>query len=875
MDIDKRIKEMKNFQSIFIDYIDNEDLSEENYQQISMILSSHIIQEDKLELKPYLSLIQKIFHSHRRSPNFFTKMFKVLSLLSNSIKQNYTNYEIFNIFKKDKRILLFLLENNLLTIDAQISNIMNTGKYKLYHYPEYFKILKRSANDDDEMFDKNCHIGENENYICQLIQNDEVEDFISHVAKTDFPMKTYRIEPSIFETNPFLLKRKPTLIEYATFYGSIQIFSYLKMNGVDIESSLWEFAVHSNNAEIIQLIEDNGVAPIDPSYKNCLKEAIKCHHNNIAEYIDNNKINHKENEEKNDQNKCDKPEEEERKNYKYKSHGKSGHMFDDDDYEEEEEEECKVDSDDDDDSVVVCKNFDQINEDFACLMALKYHNYKFFSEFFTTFHHFIYSCRYGHFFIVRHMIQSNESTIDVNKKILIPYHFESINETGNELEINNQEDKQNIDEWTHWDFNLFRYLLRRKQDRKKEIKSKYKEEEIGALHLVVENEDIEILKVLLNHPKININSKLVRYYDVKPNRLAADKEIKTSLHIAIEKRNLNIVKLLLRHPKIDVNYKSIDCYPSDDFAREIIPPILIAVENEDEQIVDLLAKFPSIEINWKYTYEKWWEGGREIYIEKSPLQSAIEKGNFDIFKSIISNENIDLNDISIQFYTKSNLCYLHKKRYAPIHVAIENKRHEILNYLLHDKRIDVNLIESKEYRYFRYKRQKQLKTPLFIAIEMDDVNMVKDLLSRKEIDVEKGLINIGGGSSLSEKCSRYGKYKPTERRKRRYFYHTYNEKDPEQRNAKTRRGKKVVEKKFCLNPLVDRNGYCDNHGNHSYYKQAQLDKKFMCGEGEEDVNDNYDVKYKIFDIISPIEIAEKVGNDEIIDIMNDESEKLD
>ena len=49
----------------------------------------------------------------------------------------------------------------------------------------------------------------------------------------------------------------------------------------------------------------------------------------------------------------------------------------------------------------------------------------------------------------------------------------------------------------------------------------------------------------------------------------------------------------------------------------------------------------------------------------------------------------------------------------------------------------------------------------------------------------------------------------------------------------------------------------------------------MCGEGEEDVNDNYDVKYKIFDIISPIEIAEKVGNDEIIDIMNDESEKLD
>lgn len=44
-------------------------------------------------------------------------------------------------------------------------------------------------------------------------------------------------------------------------------------------------------------------------------------------------------------------------------------------------------------------------------------------------------------------------------------------------------------------------------------------------------------------------------------------------------------------------------------------------------------------------------------LEKSPLQLAIEKGNLDIFKSIFSNKNIHLNDIS-------NLCYVHKKRYA-------------------------------------------------------------------------------------------------------------------------------------------------------------------------------------------------------------------
>lgn len=34
------------------------------------------------------------------------------------------------------------------------------------------------------------------------------------------------------------------------------------------------------------------------------------------------------------------------------------------------------------------------------------------------------------------------------------------------------------------------------------------------------------------------------------------------------------------------------------------------------------------------------------------------------------------------------------------------KRHEILSYLLHDNRIGVNLIESKEFRYFQYNNLK-------------------------------------------------------------------------------------------------------------------------------------------------------------------------
>ena len=61
-----------------------------------------------------------------------------------------------------------------------------------------------------------------------------------------------KIKPSIFETNSFLIDKEPTLIEYATFFESIQIIQYFKYSQVPFTFSLWKYAVHSNNAELIR-----------------------------------------------------------------------------------------------------------------------------------------------------------------------------------------------------------------------------------------------------------------------------------------------------------------------------------------------------------------------------------------------------------------------------------------------------------------------------------------------------------------------------------------------------------------------------------------------------------------------------------------------
>ena len=65
------------------------------------------------------------------------------------------------------------------------------------------------------------------------------------------------------------------------------------MNEVKLGPSLWIYAIHSNNGELFHLLEEFNVDLPDDWFQMFLKEAIKCHHNDIANYILNNKIDNK------------------------------------------------------------------------------------------------------------------------------------------------------------------------------------------------------------------------------------------------------------------------------------------------------------------------------------------------------------------------------------------------------------------------------------------------------------------------------------------------------------------------------------------------------------------------------------------------------
>lgn len=309
--IKEYFKEMKYIHEIFLDFLQSEDSERSQLQKINKYFDEQNIRQNKSKLKLILHLISKISNHYHRSSDSINKIEKILKILKNDIISKFKNSHIFNIFKSNKRILLFLFEEKILIPNKYLSTILMKKEYKDRSYHQYFykefepffdetfcdEITSNNpeVNEfDSETFLQKRRKGENDRKICQIIQNDSIDEFVNFTNENNFSLSSI-IEPSIYETNSFLLKNNPSLIEYSAFCGSIQILNYLYKNEIELKPSLWLYAIHSQNMELIHLLEEKHV---EPPKNECYNESIKCHHVSIVNYIKSNFFNKKnENEE--------------------------------------------------------------------------------------------------------------------------------------------------------------------------------------------------------------------------------------------------------------------------------------------------------------------------------------------------------------------------------------------------------------------------------------------------------------------------------------------------------------------------------------------------------------------------------------------------
>ncbi|KAK8886423.1 hypothetical protein M9Y10_041886 [Tritrichomonas musculus] len=314
MEIKNLIDHFREIYSHLIDFIENEENGILNYKEFKEYLLNLHFENNKEEFKEFLQIIVKIIDDHSRQSNFYCNIEQIFLSLSSLIKETLTNLEIFNLFKNCRRVLLLLIQNDIINIDKSIVRLMiqsNSGlqdqRYVSYFFPEIKKYLKKDtvARFERELriIDKNIFDdfegkrlkGENEAYICSLIRNDSVEEFVTYISRSNISISS-TIKKSIFESNTFLIKNDPTLIEYAAFFGSIQIMKYLAYNGCELNPSLWIYAIHGRSPDVIHYLNEVKVIPKDETFTECFEEAIKCHQNNFAEYIENNLLNKEDNE---------------------------------------------------------------------------------------------------------------------------------------------------------------------------------------------------------------------------------------------------------------------------------------------------------------------------------------------------------------------------------------------------------------------------------------------------------------------------------------------------------------------------------------------------------------------------------------------------
>ena len=120
----------KIFQNLFLSYINDEDKDESKIHNLRIFFKKEKLLENKQVMQQILHFIASITNNHHRTNNFFIKIEAFFEIFINDIKKYFTNLEIFNIFKKNKRMLLFLMDKQIIIPDKSIYYIINKNDPK-------------------------------------------------------------------------------------------------------------------------------------------------------------------------------------------------------------------------------------------------------------------------------------------------------------------------------------------------------------------------------------------------------------------------------------------------------------------------------------------------------------------------------------------------------------------------------------------------------------------------------------------------------------------------------------------------------------------------------------------------------------------------
>ena len=136
----------------------------------------------------------------------------------------------------------------------------NCGENDHEQKPNHSKVATPSISHNDESF-------YGKSTLVKCIENDQLQHFISRTAAIDLNSNVS------FEGKQF------SLISFASFCGSIDIFKYLLTNNAKVTRDTLECALKGGKEEIVEILSQQH------SFNNCLSVAIRYHMNTLCKWL--------------------------------------------------------------------------------------------------------------------------------------------------------------------------------------------------------------------------------------------------------------------------------------------------------------------------------------------------------------------------------------------------------------------------------------------------------------------------------------------------------------------------------------------------------------------------------------------------------------
>lgn len=269
-------------------------LDSNNFQSFHEYILSSRFFENRESLLVLLRCIDRIFNSRPLLSSFYIEIIKSLK---NSIETHFTSYELLTDIFQNQFLRYKLFELGLISVSNVKSFIRNLKNDMSLFFTFFFEIksldekfsnsylhLSPEVRIDMKEITPEEHSFYRDFPLCQekvacLIRSNDVISLQSLQAATNLNINI-KIR-SAYEIHLFSMNEM-SLIEYAAFFGAVDVFKYLLLNGAVLSENVANCSIAGGHYEIIHILEQNG---IKFNTKELLNVAIEYHRNDIVEYI--------------------------------------------------------------------------------------------------------------------------------------------------------------------------------------------------------------------------------------------------------------------------------------------------------------------------------------------------------------------------------------------------------------------------------------------------------------------------------------------------------------------------------------------------------------------------------------------------------------